>query len=238
MKALVLAAGKGKRMLPLTEDCPKALLPVDEKNMILDLLVQNCMGAKDINEIIIVVNREQYHYFETWNVYQNVSLCISPIEDNVIECLNYIINNIECEDILIAAADNIVEFELQSFINFYKEDVSKFAVMYYVENSIQELSRTGVALVDEGIVVTMEEKPQRPKYRCAIPPFYIMPRRELESLGEFLQSGIKVDSLGTYLSWYVNESEVRAYLMPGKRYNLGDRESYLKYRHSIQKMED
>lgn len=238
MKALVLAAGKGSRMLPLTEDCPKALLPVDEHNTILDLLVKNCMGAKGIDEIIIVVNSEQQHYFEKWNVYLNVSVFVSPIEDNVIECLNYIIDNIECEDILIAAADNIIEFEIQSFIDFYNEDVNKLAVMYYVENSTQELSRTGVALVNEGIVVTMEEKPKNPKYRCAIPPFYIIPKNQLESIGVFLKSGIPVDSLGTYLSWYVHESVVRAYLMPGKRYNLGDKESYLKYRLSIRKLEE
>lgn len=238
MKALVLAAGKGKRMLPLTKNCPKALLPVDEHNTILDLLVKNCIDAKGIDEIIIVVNSEQQHCFENWNVYQNVSVFVSPIEDNVIECLNYVIKKIECEDILIAAADNVIEFGIQSFVDFFNEDAKKFAVMYYEENSTQELSRTGVALVNSGVVVTMDEKPQKPKYKCAVPPFYIIPKNQLESIERFLKSGIPVDSLGTYLSWYAHQSVVRAYLMPGNRYNLGNKESYLKYRLSAQKLEE
>lgn len=238
MKALIPAAGKGKRMLPLTEYCPKALLPIDETNTILDLLVKNCMRAKEIDEIIIAVNCEQYHYFEMWNEYEKVTFYISSIEDNVIKCLSQIINDIEGEDILIAAADNVIEFEIQSFVNFYNEDINKFAVMYYMEDTIQELRRTGVALVEEGLVVAMEEKPRSPKFRYAIPPFYIIPKGQLESISRFLKSGIKVDSLGTYLSWYVCESEVRAFLMPGKRYNLGDKEAYLKYRLSRGKERD
>src|SRR3989344_3891185 len=38
MKAVILAAGKGVRMLPLTRDKPKPLIEVDEKPFLLHLL--------------------------------------------------------------------------------------------------------------------------------------------------------------------------------------------------------
>ena len=57
MKAIVLAAGQGKRLLPLTENLPKSLLKVGDQTIIehiLDRLVK-C----DINETLIVVGHEE-----------------------------------------------------------------------------------------------------------------------------------------------------------------------------------
>lgn len=233
MKALVLAAGKGKRMLPLTEKCPKALLPINDDNTVLDLIVQNCLRAKDIDEVIVVINRQQYQYFNDWNKYERVRVFVSPIEDNVIKCISYVINNIALQTVLIAAADNVLEFEIQEFIDFYNKEENKSAVMYYIENSLCELRRTGVAQVENGIVVNMEEKPEIPQNKCAIPPYYIIPKTQFGYIDKFLKSETLVDSLGTYLSWYVHETIVRAFLMPGKRHNIGDRESYLNYKNSM-----
>ena len=49
-QAIILAAGRGSRMYPLTEDCPKALLPVGNQPLIwypIQLLEQN--GFNGIN---------------------------------------------------------------------------------------------------------------------------------------------------------------------------------------------
>jgi len=51
MKAMILAAGRGERMRPLSDHCPKPLLPVDNKPLIvwhIERLVQ-----AGINEIVI-----------------------------------------------------------------------------------------------------------------------------------------------------------------------------------------
>ena len=34
MKAVILSAGQGKRLLPLTADCPKCILPVQGRSLI------------------------------------------------------------------------------------------------------------------------------------------------------------------------------------------------------------
>lgn len=52
MKAVILAAGIASRLRPLTDDTPKCLLKVGEKN-ILELTIDNII-ANDINEVIIV----------------------------------------------------------------------------------------------------------------------------------------------------------------------------------------
>lgn len=57
MKAVILAAGIASRLRPLTDDMPKCLLKVGEKN-ILELTIDNII-ANNINEVIIVTG-----YFE------------------------------------------------------------------------------------------------------------------------------------------------------------------------------
>ena len=66
MKAMILAAGYGKRMMPLTENLPKPLLKVGNETLIERNI--NALLAEGFNEIII-----------------NVSYLGSMIKDHVLE---------------------------------------------------------------------------------------------------------------------------------------------------------
>ena len=53
MRVIILAAGQGKRMLPLTKDIPKALLPVGNKTLLSRLLEQIiACGVDDITTVV------------------------------------------------------------------------------------------------------------------------------------------------------------------------------------------
>lgn len=54
MKAMILAAGRGARMRPLTDDVPKPLLTVGEKPLIVHLL--NALVDMGINDVVINVH--------------------------------------------------------------------------------------------------------------------------------------------------------------------------------------
>jgi choline kinase len=53
MKGLVLAAGPGRRLYPLTEALPKTLLPLSDGRTILDLALAN-LGAVGLEDVIVV----------------------------------------------------------------------------------------------------------------------------------------------------------------------------------------
>lgn len=53
MKGLVLAAGPGRRLHPLTDDLPKTLLPLDDGRTILDLALAN-LSAAGLRDVIVV----------------------------------------------------------------------------------------------------------------------------------------------------------------------------------------
>jgi choline kinase len=50
---MVLAAGAGRRLLPLTEDLPKTLLPVDGEETILDIALDN-LSSVGMTEVVVI----------------------------------------------------------------------------------------------------------------------------------------------------------------------------------------
>ena len=65
MRALILAAGYGTRLYPLTRKHPKALLPVAGRP-ILDYIVGKISRAKEITDIVVVTNDKFFPQFQAW----------------------------------------------------------------------------------------------------------------------------------------------------------------------------
>ncbi|MEM2555044.1 MAG: sugar phosphate nucleotidyltransferase, partial [Nitrososphaerota archaeon] len=62
MKAVILAAGKGTRLLPITETIPKGMLEIAPGKTIIDLIISN-IEEIGIKEIIIVTRPKFSHLF-------------------------------------------------------------------------------------------------------------------------------------------------------------------------------
>ena len=101
--------------------------------------------------------------------------------------------------------------------------------MRYYEAEKNRLQRTGVAVInDNEKILEMAEKPQEPKSNWAIPPFYIFTKESLVEIKNGIDSGCKVDAPGGFIEWFSNRNDVYAYLMPGKRIDVGNLEDYYK----------
>ena len=57
MKAIILAAGKGTRLHPITERMPKCLIPVDDKAILEHMLER--LTKNKIDKIVMVVGFEE-----------------------------------------------------------------------------------------------------------------------------------------------------------------------------------
>src|SRR5690606_25413559 len=91
VKAIILSAGQGRRLLPLTENTPKCLLPVSGKPVIawqIDTLL-----ASGIQEIVIVagfqVGKVEALIAERYHDYPNIRVVFNPfyeVADNLASC--------------------------------------------------------------------------------------------------------------------------------------------------------
>ncbi len=130
------------------------------------------------------------------------------------------------EDILVLAGDNVLDFSLSGFIDFYREKGTS-CVMCHEEYDLARQQRTAVITFDAGQRITSyEEKPVAPKGHHAVPPFYIYRAEDAALIPTALEEGCGADAPGSFASWLSRREPVHAYLMPGRRYDIGNLESY------------
>ena len=237
MKCLILAAGYATRLYPLTENFPKPLLKVGEKS-ILDWLVDDLVETTDIDEFVVISNHKFAQHFEDW---KNSKKKVRPYEITVIDDgtstnerrlgavkdiqLAVEMLNIS-DDLLVMAGDNVLDFSLSAFVDFAKEKETS-CVMCHEENELKKQQKTAIITVDDNNLITSyEEKPQEPKGNLAVPPFYCYRSEDVKRIQEALDNGCGYDAPGSFAAWLSKQTPMHAYRMPGKRYDIGDINSY------------
>lgn len=233
MKCLILAAGYATRLYPLTENFPKPLLDISGKT-ILDWLIDDIDTLGEVDEYIVISNHKFAEHFEDWR--QKKMQKITVLDDGTstnetrlgaVCDIQFAINELSLDDdMLVIAGDNVLDFSLTEFIK-YAKDKGTSAIMRYHESRRECLAKSGVVLVDQSdLVISMEEKPENPKSEWCSPPFYFYTRGDAKRLPEAISSGCGTDAPGSLAAWLCRHTKIYAMEMPGKRYDIGNLESY------------
>lgn len=235
MKNVILAAGYATRLYPLTENFPKPLLKVGSRN-ILERLLDDIDQLSEIDEHIIVTNHRFAPFFEDWVATKNYKKPVYVIDDGTttndnrlgaVRDLLLAINerNID-DDIMVLAADNILEFSLRGFVDYFKgKDTS--VIMCHEQPELKKLQRTGVIAVDSDMkVLEMQEKPEVPVSSLAVPPFYIYSRKDIPKILGCIEHGCGFDAPGNLAHYLTDASVLHAWPMPAPRFDIGSLDSY------------
>lgn len=236
MIAIILAAGYATRLYPLTIDKPKALLPVADKP-ILDYIISEIETIEEINKIVVISNNKFYKNFINWkenriNKIETIILNDNTMDDETklgaIGDLQFAIEtlNLEKEELLIIAGDNLFTFKLKDFYNEYKNKNSDMILVKEI-NEIEELRRMANVMVDKDMkVINMEEKPQNPKSNIAAFASYIYKKETVPLIKQYLSEGNNPDAPGFFPSWLYQRKDVYAYKFNGECYDIGTPTSY------------
>lgn len=230
MKCIILAAGYATRLYPLTENFPKPLLEVGGKP-ILDWLIDDMSKTNLIDEYIIISNHKFASIFEKWSNgrYTILDDGTSSNETRLgaVKDIQFAIEQLNLDDdLLVMAGDNLLDFSLSGFINFAKEKQAT-CVMRYYEADEARLHKTGVAEINEdGLILSMEEKPKEPKSHWCVPAFYCYTREDARLIKKGIEAGCGTDAPGSFIAWLSTQTKVYTYEMPGHRYDIGNLASY------------
>lgn len=182
MKAIILAGGSGTRLYPLTKAISKQLLPVYDKPMIYYPLSTVLLAG--IREILLITNPEYVELYR--NLLQDGSQIGVHIQYAVQESPRglpdaFIVGEkfINSDKCMLILGDNI--FYGQGFSGLLKKAVrlEKGALIfgYYVKDP----RAYGVVEFDSNMnVISIEEKPEKPKSNYAIPGIYFFDNKVVE----------------------------------------------------------
>ena len=236
MKNIVIAAGYATRLGELTKNFPKPLLKIGE-NTILGRMLDDIDRIPEIDEHIIITNHKFAGIFADWSAKQTSCKKKITIVDDGTETndtrlgavcdLLFAMEKLSIDDdMLVVAADNLLFFSFQEFVDFAKQKGTS-CIMCHEQPSIEKLQRTGVVELDENHrVLGMEEKPQVPKSHWAVPPFYIYLRKDLPLVKHSVENGCGKDAPGNLAHYMVEHTTMHAWPMSAGRFDIGSLDTY------------
>ena len=228
MDAIILAAGYGMRLQPLTEDTPKPLLEVAGKPM-MEHIIGKVEGL-NVGKIYIVTNDKFYQNFSDWLHNFNAEIPIEVINDGTksnedrrgaLGDIRFVITNKNIkDDIVVIAGDNLFELPLQEVANIFKKKGNNVIVLHDVKD--KGLARHyGVVEVKDNVVVDFEEKPAIPKSTLVSTGIYFFPKRTLDFIEKYISQGNNPDKTGDFIKWLHKRETVYAYITDKKWYDIG-----------------
>ncbi len=215
MKGIILAGGSGTRLYPVTKAMSKQMVPIYDKPMIYyPMSVLMLAGIRDI--LIISTPRDIVNFKELFKdgseLGLNIEYAVQEQPNGLAEAFIIGEEFIGNDSVAMILGDNI--FYGQSFSQTLKRaselNEGAYVFGYYVQNP----KAFGVVEFDEsGKVISLEEKPENPKSKYAVPGLYFYDNAVVEkakSLKPSARGELEITDLNKL---YMNEGSLKVQLL-------------------------
>ena len=196
MQGVILAAGKGSRLHPITTNRSKAMLPILGRPIVERVL--ESIAIHGITEFVLVVSpedKEIVQYFEQeCKLPVNIQFVCQEQRLGMANAVKYAAPLIH-EPFILSACDNLVNSDHVAALIARFEDPDTNAVLTLMEIPPSQLGKTGIVDMEDDYITRIIEKPppEEAPTNIASLPLYIFPPSILSYLDE-----IKLSPRGEY----------------------------------------
>lgn len=174
MKGVILAGGLGSRLMPCTKVTNKHLLPIYDKPMIYYPIMT--LVSSGITDILIVTGGN--HAGEFLRLLGNgkefglkdISYTFQEGEGGIADALKLAEHFVKDEKVFVILGDNIVEDNVKKHVDDFIKQPEGAKVFL---KEVSDPERFGVAAIEDGRIISIEEKPKNPKSNFAVCGLYM-----------------------------------------------------------------
>jgi len=221
MQSVILAAGKGSRLHPITVDRSKAMLPIMGKPMVarvMETLVEN--GLNDFVLVVSPGDREILDYFEAQTKPDvRVQFVVQSERRGMANALSKAAEHIR-GDFLLTACDNLVPAgEIGQMLSIWNSRLQPNGILALMEVAPEKIKAVGIVELDGEWVTDIVEKPdpEQVTSNIASMPLYIFSKRILDYLPEVPLSPRGEYELQDAIQMLIErDGRVRGYHTPGR----------------------
>lgn len=174
LKGVILAGGLGKRLYPLTKITNKHLLPVYSKPMIyypIQTLVD--VGIKDI--LIVTGGNHAGEFLRLLGNgaefgLKHINYTYQDGEGGIADALKLAEHFADNDKVVVILGDNIIEKDIKKPIEEFKKQPKGARILL---KKVDDPQRFGVAQLKNKKIISIEEKPKKPKSDYAVTGIYM-----------------------------------------------------------------
>jgi bifunctional UDP-N-acetylglucosamine pyrophosphorylase/glucosamine-1-phosphate N-acetyltransferase len=211
MKALILAAGEGTRMRPLTANIPKPLLPVAGKPFLSHII--ETLSALDIKDIYLLIGwkmgRIKEHFGDGSRFGVKISYLFQEERMGTAHAVNIAKSDMDSSFLCLNGDIVVTPSYLQGILDLYKK--KKGSIMSLA--SVEDPSRFGVVTLKDEKVTGIEEKPKVPKSNLINAGIYLFTPEIFTSIERTEKSARGEYEITDSLKIMMNESDVFGYTL-------------------------
>ena len=234
MKAILLAAGYGTRLRPLTDDRPKHLLPVGGRPM-LDWILEWVRELEDVDGVHLVTNSRFAPDFARWAEPHRVTVHDDGTMSNedrlgAVGDLRLVIESAGLEDDeLFVVGDDMLELSLPAYVEWWRaKPQPASAVPLHDVGDLELATHYGIVATDtDERIVHFVEKPSDPPSTLAATVAYLLPPEHVRLVVSYLDEGQSPDNAGGFLGWLAGREPVFGYRFEGSWYDIGNHQQLL-----------
>jgi glucose-1-phosphate thymidylyltransferase len=204
MKALILCGGSGTRLRPITHTMAKQLVPIANKPVLFYGL--EAIKAAGVEDVGIVVGDTAKEIVEAvgdgskWGV--NVTYIQQDEPLGLAHAVLVASDFLGTDDFVMYLGDNLIKEGITSLVEQFRRNRPNSQILLA---SVKEPERFGVAELDDGKVVRLVEKPEKPASDLALVGVYMFDSNVMDAVRAIEPSGRGELEITDAIQWLIDQ---------------------------------